>query len=128
MCDFTKGETFGMKEGVWVPDEKNEEGGDLRVDARPAFGQPIAIETSKKEMLRLISRLKADGREKQIHVSNQMFKRCVGKKFEEQGDVHTEEDEFESFCGNVLVFYCTRYLLDGRGIPFLEPETVETVP
>jgi hypothetical protein len=111
-----------MKEGVWVPDEKNSEG-DLQVDARPAFGQPIAIETSKQEMLRLISRLKADGREKQIHVSNQMFKKCIGKQFNEQDDV--QQEEFEAFCGNVLVFYCTRFLLDGRGVPFLEPEKVE---
>ena len=112
-----------MKEGVWVPDEKMNTEGDLQVDARPAFDQPIAIETSKQEMLRLISRLKADGREKQIQVSNQMFKKCVGKKFKEEDEVN--EDEFESFCGNVLVFYCARYLLDGRGIPFLEPGKVE---
>ena len=114
-----------MKEGIWVPDEKFSEG-DLQVDARPAFGQPIAIETSKQEMLRLISRLKADGKEKQIQVSNQKFKKCIGKQFNEQQD-DVDQEEFEAFCGNVLVFYCTRYLLDGRGIPFLEPEKVEEV-
>lgn len=107
-----------MKEGVWIPDKKSESG-DLKVDTRPAFGQPISIETSKKEMLTLISRLRADGKDKQISVSNDMFRKCVGKTFDE---ANTNPDEFESYCGNVLVFYCTRFLLDGRGIPFLEEE------
>ena len=106
-----------MKEGVWIPDN-GDENGDLKVDTRPAFGQPIAIETSKKELLDLISRLKSDGKEKQISVSNDMFRKCVGKVFDEGSD--TDQDEFESYCGNVLVFYCTRFLIDGRGIPFLK--------
>lgn len=105
------------KEGVWDPNGKQGNSDDsLKVDARPAFGQPVAIETTKTELNRIIARLKSDGREKQIQVSNQMFRKCIGQQLEES----TPSDVFETYCGGVLVFYCARFLLDGRGIPFLE--------
>lgn len=106
------------REGVWDPEGKKQQNGDdsLKVDARPAFAQPVAIETTKAELKRIIARLKSDGRDKQIHVSNQMFRRCIGQQLDES----TLSDVFEEYCGNVLVFYCARFLLDGRGIPFLE--------
>lgn len=87
----------------------------LRVDARPAFNQPVVVDTTKEELRRIVARLKGDGREKQIDASNRAFRRCVGKTFgEEEGVVD------EDYCGDVLVFYCARFLLDGRGIPFVE--------
>lgn len=85
----------------------------LRVDARPAFGVPVAVEASRSEMRRLIARLRSEGRAKQISVSNEAFRKCKAVTVDDD----TPQDEFETFCGSVLVFYCARHVLDGIGIP-----------
>jgi hypothetical protein len=110
-----------MEEYMWEPKKKDCDG-DLEVDARPAFKQPVRVKTSKREMLQLVRRLQAEGRDKQIQVSNQMFRRWA--RAGASKDLDPKQDEFEAFCGNVLVFYCARYLLDGRRVPCLKPATL----
>jgi hypothetical protein len=113
------------KEFIWLPDSGGDVSGDLRVNALPAFNQPISVLTSRTEMLRIIERLKTDGKQKQIAVSNGLFKK--GLYFDPTGKDLTSE-EFQRFCGDVIVFYCVRFVLDGRGIPCLEDAEQEKGP
>ena len=94
---------------LWTPCEKDGEEA-LRVDASAAFGHPLVVDTTKEEVWRLVLRLKNEPKPKLVTLSNEKFRSCLAPPTEEG---------LERTCGDVLVFYCTRYLLDGRGVPFL---------
>lgn len=85
----------------------------VRVDASAAFGHPVAVMTTRKELNRLIQRIQGETRDAQIALSNDKFRRCVAPC-----PAQDDEEAFERFCGDVLVFYAARYVLHGTPIPY----------
>ena len=107
------------KELIWLPDSDDPFRGDddLRVNALPAFNLPISVVASRVEMRGIIKRLKAESKEKRIALSNSLFRKCLS--FDPK-DMDTSSEEFERFCGDVIVFYCIRFVIDGRGVPCID--------
>ena len=100
---------------LWDPGDGKDDG-PLRVEALPLVRKPVVVETTKSEMRRLVQRMTADrasGAADLTAVSNRAFRRVAADPTPEEG----ANAEWESFCGDVLVLYCARYVLDGRGIP-----------
>ena len=95
---------------LWIPDENGT--GPLQVDASAAFLKPVKVETTREEVYRMVQRLKGEPKEKCIALSNEKFKKCVAYSVD-------DTEGMEAFCGDVIVFYCCRVVLDGRGIPFV---------
>jgi hypothetical protein len=95
---------------LWDPSDGSADG-PLRVEALPLVGKPVVVETTKAEMRRLVQRMRGDSN--LVDVSNRVFRRLVGDPTPPEGT----SVEWESFCGDVLVLYCARHVLDGRGVP-----------
>lgn len=96
---------------LWDPGDGVDDGA-LRVEAFPLVRKPVVVDTTKAELRRLVQRMTAD-RGNLKAVSNRAFRRLAGETTPEEAS----GIEWESFCGDVLVLYCARYVLDGRGIP-----------
>ena len=88
--------------------------GDVSVDASAAFGHALRVRTTHEELERLIQRMRTETREAVINLSNRTFRACTGT-LPEEGTT-----EFERYCGDVLVFYCARNILDGRKVPTMD--------
>lgn len=110
------------KEFIWLPDSDGGHGDELRVNALPAFNLPISVIASRTEMRGIIKRLNAEPKEKKIALSNDLFKK--GLTFD-PADKDTASEEFERFCGDAVVFYCIRFVLDGRGVPCIDDDVKE---
>lgn len=94
---------------MWTPDS-NEFGAEFDVDASAAFGHPLRVHTTHDDMARLVQRLRGESKPRITSISNRTFRSCVGP-------VPEGEEEFGRYCGDVLVFYCARLVIDGRGVP-----------
>ena len=89
--------------------------GPLVVDAAPAFGKPVAVHTTRAELQRLVQRLRAETHTRRSTVSNDAYRRCLA--YAVPDPVDPADEGFQRFCGDVLVFYCARHVIDGRGVP-----------
>ena len=85
----------------------------LLVDAAPASGQPVLVHTTQATLWQLVEQLRAEPNARRVEVSNRAFRACVSF----QGAEDPASRPFQRFCGDVLVLYCARFLLDGRGVP-----------
>lgn len=105
------------RSGMWDPQAPASPGEDdaISVDARPAFGQPVRVHASRAELRRLVARLKGETSQRRIAVSNDAFRKCVSARI----DAETPKDDFEKFCGAVVVFYCARNVISGTPVPIL---------
>lgn len=84
----------------------------LVVNAAAAFrNKPVAVHTTRGDLRALVRRLRAETRERLVSLSNEKFRTCVAS------DPASGGEAMESFCGAVLVFYCTRHVLEGRPVP-----------
>lgn len=107
-----------MSDTIWLPEDGDDADGPIQVSAMPAFGKAVVIDITRSEVRRLIQRMKQDRRENLVAVSNKTFRSCA------EYDISViEGEEWEKFCGNVVVFHCARYVLDDRGIPLRVNET-----
>jgi hypothetical protein len=50
----------------------------VRIDARPAFGAAVVVDTTRAEARQLVRRLRAESAETLRTMSNERFRRCVG--------------------------------------------------
>lgn len=94
----------------------------LRIDAAPAFGARVLVDTTPSEVRRLVARLRAEPRATVISLSNARYRRGLECQWEETEAraQHAGEEGREAWaraCGDVLVFYCARFVLDGRALP-----------
>lgn len=99
---------------LWFP-EADETESSLTVDASPVFRVPVLVSTTRSEMRRMVQRLRAESKEELVSMSNRRFRDCISAnatEMEERGG-----EEWGRFCGDVLVFYAIRYVLDGVGVP-----------
>jgi hypothetical protein len=88
----------------------------VRLDAQPAFGAAVVVDTTRAEVRQLVRRMRAESAETLRTMSNERFRRCVS------ADVATlasdsSSEAWERYCGDVVVFYCLRHVLDGRDVP-----------
>lgn len=98
----------------------------LHVNAFPAFGTPVLVDTTQDVVQRLLERLRAEPRTEVVALSNKLYRRNIGFAAEETDACARAGDEaaleaWQRFCGDVLVFYCARNVLDGREIPVTAP-------
>lgn len=102
---------------LWMPPDAaaDVQDGELRVDAAPAFGKPVVVHTTRAEMYRLVQRLRAETHTRRSAVSNDAYRRCLA--YAVPDPVDPDAEAFQRFCGDVLVFYCARNVIDGRGVP-----------
>ena len=100
---------------MWIPGDAAAEDGPLLVDAAPAFGKPVAVRTTRAELTRLIQRIQGETETRRCAVSNDAYRRCLA--YEVPAEVDPKCEAFQRFCGDVLVFYCARHVIDGRGVP-----------
>ena len=102
-----------MAPAAFVPCAQHEDGNvEVRIDASCAFGHRVTVLSTDGEIWSVVRRLKAEDKTALVQLSNDKFRACVSADPQTLG-----EEGFERLCGDVLVFYCTRVVLDGCGIP-----------
>ena len=101
----------------WVP-TKEEEDAALRVDASAAFRRPVVVNSTAAQMRSLITRLRAEPKESLVERSNRLYRAGLLADVAAL-EAATDQEPWERYCGDVLVFYAIRYVLDERGIPIL---------
>ena len=111
------------KRTLWDPDEGDEDG-ELKVEAMTAFQKPVTVPTTKAVVRRLVQRMRADKTESVKELSNAVFRRSVVADVETmearsraKDATEDEKEAWGRFCGDVIVFYATRVVLDGRAVP-----------
>ena len=86
----------------------------VRLDASAAFKHPITVLTTKREVARIIQKLRLEKKEFRTALSNEKFRNCC------VADVQDPQSEsFQKFCGDVIVFFAVRFVIDGTQIPVL---------
>lgn len=97
----------------------------LRIPAAPAFGKPVVVTTTAADVQAIWRRLNTAPVEEQRSVSNRLYREGMAFRAEDvharvgSGSDGTALEEWETFCGKVLTFYCVRKCLDGRLVPIL---------
>ena len=86
----------------------------MLIEASCAFPQNVLVCSTDGEIWSLVTRLRAESKGSLVRLSNSKFRECI--TYNPKGGAEPS-DAFERFCGNVLVFYCARVVLDGCGIP-----------
>ena len=110
------------KTALWLPDDHapRPPSEALRIDASHTLRKPVLVTTTCGEVQRLVRRMRAEPRDNLVRVSNQKYSGCVAAPVQELSDHKENEDlrfQWERFCGDVVVFHCARWVLDGSGIP-----------
>ena len=137
-------DTKTAKTALWNPDGEDPDDKLLIVDGTAGIGVPIKVPVTARDIRRTIQRMKGDTRERLKAESNRIvreawnvkdveeFERAVSQEMRENEGGHgPARQEWERYCGSVVVLYCIRRVLDGRDIPVaLTPEgtTAEATP
>ena len=96
---------------AWTPDDTTlAVSSRLRVEGKHVLRKPVLAETTPRQMRGLIRSMKKEPRSRVVSLSNERYRACLTMP-EEGGE------EWERFCGDVIVFHCARYVLEGSAIP-----------
>ena len=116
---------------LWNPDGEDSDDKLVLVNGTAGIGVAITVPVTAKEIRRNIQRMKADTRERLKAESNRIVREALQVRSVEEFQRAAEEEmrsgdgdgvgparqEWEHYCGNVVVLYCLRWVLDGRPIP-----------
>lgn len=120
---------------LWDPDgtpEATEEGNGeekedvLHIDASPAFKVGAVVEMPRARMRAIVASMRRETAADLRALSNRLFRTHVGRTAEEWQTLADDGDAWPRFCGDVAVFYCVRFVLDGRCVPVVVTEETTT--
>ena len=108
-----------MKQKQWRPRPRDVNNDiPVRLNASSAFKHPITVLTTKREVARIIQKLRLEKKEFRTALSNEKFRNCCVADVQDLQDPQSES--FQKFCGDVIVFFAVRFVIDGTQIPVLE--------
>ena len=107
---------------LWYPEDdaqKETDESSLRVDGHPGFGRPMVVQTTRERMRSLIRQLRGETQADLVALSNERYRAILTAvpASVDDGWKRRHAEAWERACGNVLVVYAVRWILDGRGIP-----------
>ena len=96
----------------------------MRVDGRPVVRSPLVVHTTRAEMRGLIRRMESMDRASLVGLSNEKFRACHShgdlSDFRRRCSREGGEEEWGRMCGDVLIIYAARWVLDARGVPLVD--------
>lgn len=116
-------EASSTKKVVWwrpCEDFEYKEAEEIHIDASYAFRHAFVVTTTKAQMCAICTRLRAETHADRVALSNERYRSVLlaqPETMHARAARGEQVEAWERLCGDVVVFHCVRWVLEGREIP-----------
>ena len=92
----------------------------LRIDGSAAFGLPVVVDTTRGEVRRIVERMRREPHAELTRISNLKYRAVLqATPSSVVGLERVGGEPWTRLCGDIVVFHCARWVMNGSPIPLI---------